>query len=250
MGGDVAREHYARLAASYDENYAYSPAFVEWVSGCILRRLRPGPSDVVADIGCGTGLYARGLAEHAAAVVCVDASQAMLAQIPASERLITVAAPVEDVAAGRVDLPGERLDAILVKEMLHHVRDRAAVIAGLARLLRPGGRMLVVMLPDELTYPLFAAARELFAQQQPDPAGVAGEMRAAGLDTGLTYESFPLTFPTERYLGMVRNRYMSLLSAFDDEQLEAGIAEIRAAHPEQEISFTEALAFALGTASS
>jgi hypothetical protein len=43
---------------------------------------------------------------------------------------------------------------------------------------------------------------------------------------------------------------MSLLSAFDDEQLEAGIAEIRAAHPEQEISFTEALAFALGTASS
>jgi hypothetical protein len=66
----------------------------------------------------------------------------------------------------------------------------------------------------------------------------------------LTYESFPLTFPTERYLGMVRNRYMSLLSAFDDEQLEAGIAEIRAAHPEQEISFTEALAFALGTASS
>ncbi len=246
---DPTREHYARLAATYDENYAYSPAFVEWMTSCILRRLRPSPSDVVADIGCGTGLYARGLAQHVAAVVCVDASEAMLAQVPASKRLITVAAPVEDVAAGRVDLPCERLDAMLVKEMLHHVRDRAAVIAGLARLLRPGGRMLAVMLPDEISYPLFASALELFAQQQPDPVGVAGEMRAAGLDAGLTYESFSLTFPTERYLGMVRNRYMSLLSAFDDARLEAGVAEIRAAHPEEEIAFTDTFAFVLGTAS-
>jgi ubiquinone/menaquinone biosynthesis C-methylase UbiE len=249
MNDDRTGEHYARLAATYDENYAYSPAFLEWMTGCILRRLRLGPSDVAADVGCGTGLYARGLAEHAAAVICVDPSEAMLAQVPAGERLVTVAAPAEDVAAGHADLPYERLDAVLLKESLHHMQDRAAVIAGLARLLRPGGRMLVVMLPNEITYPLFAGALELFAQQQPDPVGVAGEMRAAGLDTELTYESFSLAFPTERYLGMVRNRYMSLLSAFDDEQLEAGVAEIRAAHPHEELSFTDTFAFVLGTAS-
>jgi SAM-dependent methyltransferase len=246
VNGDRTREHYARLAATYDENYAYSPAFLEWITECILRRLRLGPSDVAADVGCGTGLFARGLAEHAAAVICVDPSEAMLAQVPATERLITVAAPAEDVATGRVDLPYERLDAVLLKESLHHVRDRAAVIAGLARLLRPGGRMLVVMLPKRITYPLFADALELFEQRQPDPVEVADEMRAAGLDTELTQESFSLNFPTERYLRMVRNRYMSLLSAFDDEQLEAGAAEIRAAHPEAELSFTDTFAFVLG----
>ena len=161
--------------------------------------------------------------------------------------------------------PYERLDAVLLKESLHHVRDRAAVIAGLARLLRPGGRMLVVMLPKRIAYPLFADALELFEQRQPEPTRcsptrwncsssgsltrpveVAGEMRAAGLDTELTQESFSLSFPTERYLRMVRNRYMSLLSAFDDEQLEAGVAEIRAAHPEAEFSLTDTFAFVLG----
>jgi ubiquinone/menaquinone biosynthesis C-methylase UbiE len=249
VNGDMTREHYARLAATYDQNYAYSPAFVEWVTGCMLRRLRLGRSDVVADVGCGTGLYARGLAEHAAAVICVDPSEAMLAQVPAGERLVTVAAAAEDVAAGRVEVPYERLDAMVLKESLHHVQDRAAAIAGLARLLRSGGRMLVVMLPERIGYPLFAGALELFERQQPDPVGVADEMRAAGLGVELTYESFPLTFPTERYLDMVRNRYMSLLSAFDDEQLEAGVAEIRTAHPEEEIAFSERFAFVLGTAS-
>ena len=249
MNGDHRREHYARLAATYDQNYAYSPAFLEWMTGCIQQRLRLGPNDVIADVGCGTGLYARGLAEHAAAVICVDPSEAMLAHVPAGEWLVTVAAPAEDVAAGRVELPYERLDAMVLKESLHHVPDQAAVVTGLARLLRAGGRMLVVMLPERIAYPLFAGALELFERQQPDPDGVAGEMQAAGLGVELTYESFPLTFPTERYLDMVRNRYMSLLSAFDDEQLEAGVAEIRAAHPGEEIAFADRFAFVLGTAS-
>ena len=67
MSGDVTRDHYARLAATYDENWAYSPG---------VRRVDDGmPSSggfvsqvmsLVADIGCGTGLYARQLAQRAA----------------------------------------------------------------------------------------------------------------------------------------------------------------------------------------
>jgi ubiquinone/menaquinone biosynthesis C-methylase UbiE len=246
LNGDVTREHYERLAATYDENWAYSPAFVEWMTGCILRRLGVGGGDVVADIGCGTGLYARWLAEHAAALVCADASEAMLARVPVSDGVTTVAARVEDIAAGRVPLPHERFDAMLLKEVLHHVEDRAPVISGLARLLRPGGRMLVVMLPTRITYPLFGDALRLFAEHQPDPAGIAGLMGDAGLRAELTHEGFPLAFSAERYLQMVRNRYMSLLSAFDDEQLEAGIAEIRRDHPEERIEFTDTFAFVLG----
>ncbi|MCF6475764.1 class I SAM-dependent methyltransferase [Nonomuraea sp. MG754425] len=36
--------------------------------------------------------------------------------------------------------------------MLHHVADPPQVLAGLARLLRPGGRILVVMLPTTIDY--------------------------------------------------------------------------------------------------
>ena len=247
MDGNITGDHYDRLAAKYDENWAYSPAFVEWMTGCIQERLRITERDVVIDVGCGTGLYARGLARYAAAVVCVEPSAPMLAQVPAGEKLIPVAASAGDLAVGRVGLPHGGYDAMLLKEVLHHVGDRPAVIAGLARLLRPGGRMLVVMLPTRISYPLFAAALELFTARQPDPAELVGDMRSAGLRAELTYESFPLAFPTERYLQMVGDRYMSLLSHFDDAQLEAGVAEIRRAHPGERIAFTDTFAFVLGT---
>lgn len=248
MSGDVTRDHYDRLAATFDENWAYSAAFVEWMTGCIQRRLQIGDGEVAADIGCGTGLYSHGLAEHAQTVVCVDASQAMLEQLPVSEQLIPVNAAVEDVAAGRAALPQARYDAMLLKEVLHHVEDPAAVIGGLARMLKPGGRMLVVMLPTRISYPLFTEALRRFSEGQPDPVGMADAMHAAGLQAELTYESYPLTFATERYLDMVRNRYMSLLAQFSDEQLEAGVGEIRRANPGDEISFTDTFAFVLGTA--
>jgi SAM-dependent methyltransferase len=245
---DVTRDHYARLAATYDENWVHSPAFVEWMTGCIQRRLRLGPGDVVADIGCGTGLYARGLAKYAAAVACAEPSGPMLARVPGGDQLIPVAASAEDLASGRVALPHDRYDALLLKEVLHHVGDRAGVITGLAGLLRPGGRMLVVMLPARISYPLFPAALELFASQQPDPAAIGELMRGAGLAAEVTYDSFPLTFPAERYLQMVRNRYMSLLSNFSDDELAAGVTQIRRAYPGEEISFPDTFAFILGTA--
>jgi SAM-dependent methyltransferase len=245
---DVTRDHYDRLAATYDENWAYHPDFVEWMTGCILRRLRITADAVVADVGGGTGLFARGLAQHAGAVVCAEPSAAMLARVPADARLTPVVASAEDLAAGRVALPHDGYDALLLKEMLHHVGDRAAVIAGLARLLRPGGRMLVVMLPAQISYPLFGAALKLFTKLQPDTADVALEMRAAGLQVELSNESYPLSFPTERFLGMVGDRYMSLLSNFDDAQLEAGVAEIRRANPGERVEFTDTFTFILGTA--
>jgi hypothetical protein len=47
---------------------------------------------------------------------------------------------------------------------------------------------------------------------------------------------------------MVRNRYLSLLSLFDDEELAAGIEEIRHRHPGRQVEFRDRFAFVLGTA--
>jgi len=93
-----------------------------------------------------------------------------------------------------------------------------------------------------------AGALELFARLQPDPAAIVDDMRAAGLQADLSYESFPLTFTREKWLSMVRDRYMSLLSSFDDTQIEAGVAEIRQAHPGDQVEFADTFAFVLGTA--
>jgi SAM-dependent methyltransferase len=238
--------HYDRLADRYDQNWAYSPAFIDWMTGHILDRLTLRVGERVADIGCGTGLYAKGLAERVGTVLCVDPSPKMLAQLPTGAALQPIRASAEDVAAGRVKLPYGQLDAVLIKEAIHHVRDPAAVLHGLGQLLASAGRLLVVMLPARIEYPLFAAALELFERLQPDPEAIADAMRTADLSVDLRYESFALSFEKSRYLAMVRSRYMSLLSAFDDDELERGIAEIDERYPAERLTYRDRHAFVLG----
>jgi hypothetical protein len=62
---------------------------------------------------------------------------------------------------------------------------------GIAGLLAEDGRLLIVMLPTHFDYPLFSAAVELFESLQPDPEAIAGYLRDAGLETSVSYESFP-----------------------------------------------------------
>lgn len=244
-----AREHYDRLAADYDANWSHSREFVSWMTEAMVSRLFPGErvAEWAADIGCGTGLFTSGLIGRAKQIVCVDPSVNMLSQLPNHPSLLPVQASAQDVVADSKVLPHNRFDAILMKEAIHHVErdNRGAVVSGLARMLASGGRLLVVMLPVRIEYPLFPAALELFEQRQPDPEEIAAVMRSAGLAVDLSFDGFAMSFPRERYLQMVRNRYMSLLSAFDDAALEAGIAEMDTGC--ETYDFADRFAFITGT---
>jgi SAM-dependent methyltransferase len=246
--GDSTQAHYNRLADSYDDNWAYSPAYIAWMTGCILDRAAIQPRHVVADIGCGTGLYSRGLATAASTVICADPSQAMLDQLPDDPALVPIRASAQDIAERRVTLPAQQLDAIVIKEAIHHVpaSDRQVVLRGLAELLTPGGRIVIAMLPARIEYPLFTAALEQFERLQPDPADIAVMLSGTGLEADLTYDSYPLAFEKDRYLSMVRSRYMSLLAGFTDTELERGIAEIQERYPGDRLEFADRFAFIRG----
>jgi SAM-dependent methyltransferase len=257
--GSDTSAHYERLAGSYDENWAYSEAFLGWVSGTIAATLDLTPGDRIADVGCGTGLFARRLLDlvRPARVLCVDPSAAMLGQLPQVDGLVPVQASAEDLAAGSRGGDGRgqpplvkpaSLDAVVVKEAIHHVaaEDRSWVVGGLVDLLAPGGRLLVVMLPTTISYPLFGGALRRFEELQPDPEDIAAAMREAGLAVTVGYREFELRIPKDRYLGMVRSRYMSLLAMFDDDELAAGIAEIDARYPGPVLVFPDRFAFVLG----
>jgi ubiquinone/menaquinone biosynthesis C-methylase UbiE len=242
------RDHYDRLAASYDENWAaHSEAFNGWMSERILERLDLKVDDRVVDLGCGTGIFSKALVTQVHEVVCVDPSSKMLAELPkTSAALIPIQASAEDIASGGVRLPYDHIDGILIKEALHHVHNRETAVAGLARLLAPGGRMLVVTLPTVISYPLFRRALEVFTEHQPDPADIAAAMQAAGLSVTVTYDTYRREFGRDRYVAMVRDRHMSLLCNFDDAELEDGIKEIEREHPEEVLEFDDRFAFVLG----
>ncbi|HEX7123041.1 MAG TPA: metalloregulator ArsR/SmtB family transcription factor [Gemmatimonadaceae bacterium] len=104
---------------------------------------------VAGDLGCGTGHLAATLAPHVARVIAVDASDAMLAA--ARERLAGVV-NVELRSGELESLPvdSNQLDVSVLSLVLHYAADPLRVLTEAHRVLRPGGRLLVVdMLPHE-----------------------------------------------------------------------------------------------------
>jgi SAM-dependent methyltransferase len=108
---------------------------------------------VVGDLGCGTGQVAAALAPFVKQVIAVDRSNDML---QSARRRLRDMANV-DVRRGELEaLPiqdGE-LDAATLLLVLHHLSDPAQALAEAARVMRPGGRLLISdMLPhDRETY--------------------------------------------------------------------------------------------------
>jgi 2-polyprenyl-3-methyl-5-hydroxy-6-metoxy-1,4-benzoquinol methylase len=243
------QEHYARLAGTYNGNWAHNPDYVAWMSDGIGNRLRVRTGERVADVGAGTGLFLRTLGAAVTAdnpLVCIDPSGPMLAELPDDPRLTPLQATAEQVASREVALPYAQLDAILIKEAIHHVSDVPATVHGLAGLLAPGGRFLVVTLPPLLNYPLFDAALERFTKNQPEPSAIAEDMAEAGLEVDLSYGDYPVRVTREHYLELVRRRWMSVLSTFSDQELAAGVEEIRHRHPEPTLQFTDRFALVSG----
>jgi ArsR family transcriptional regulator len=104
---------------------------------------------VVGDLGCGTGAVSEVLAPLVRRVIGVDGSAPMLDE---ARRRLEGRANVE-LRQGELEaLPLEDgcLDAATLMLVLHHLPDPAAVLAEVARVLRPGGRLLLVdMLPHD-----------------------------------------------------------------------------------------------------
>jgi ubiquinone/menaquinone biosynthesis C-methylase UbiE/DNA-binding transcriptional ArsR family regulator len=104
---------------------------------------------VVGDLGCGTGHVSAALAPFVARVVAVDASAQML---QAARARVGTADNV-DLRRGELEslpIDDERLDLATLMLVLHHVPDPAVALKEVARVLKAGGRLLLVdMLPHE-----------------------------------------------------------------------------------------------------
>ena len=100
------------------------------------------------DVGCGVGLYALWLAEAIGPHGCVvgieptaeraDAARALVGNALAGERLQFRAGD-----ATAIDAPDAAFDWIWCGDVLHHVQETGRALGEFARVLKPGGRLVV-----------------------------------------------------------------------------------------------------------
>jgi 2-polyprenyl-6-hydroxyphenyl methylase / 3-demethylubiquinone-9 3-methyltransferase len=124
----------AYLRAQVDAHWGGDPASFRPLAG---RR--------ALDVGCGAGLLAEPLARLGAQVTGIDAApeNVAVAQAHAAAGGLAI-----DYRAGGIEaVAGERFDLVTSLEVVEHVADRSAFVAGLADALAPGG-LLVLSTPN------------------------------------------------------------------------------------------------------
>jgi SAM-dependent methyltransferase len=100
----------------------------------------PLPGKRILDIGCGPGTLAKRLAEDGAAVTGVDPGEAALAKA----RAAVPAARFEAASGEALPFPDGSFDGAVMLNALHHVPNPAGALSEAARVLVPGGVLVVV----------------------------------------------------------------------------------------------------------
>ena len=117
------------------ERYARTARFVAEHGASVLELLDPKPGERVLDLGCGDGALTVEIARAGAEVVGVDASAEQIA----ATRALGIDARVMSGDALTFDA---EFDAVFTNAALHWIKDAPAVIAGVRRALKPGGRFV------------------------------------------------------------------------------------------------------------
>jgi SAM-dependent methyltransferase len=134
---------YDAMAETYDEIHA-QPFYItqyETYAEDLLDRLSDWRGRVL-DLGCGTGIHTRAVAELADWVVGIDVSPRLVRK--AHVKLLGARGSVVVADASHMPFADEAFDAALsYGEPLSHIEDPGAVLAELARVMRPGGRAIL-----------------------------------------------------------------------------------------------------------
>jgi ArsR family transcriptional regulator len=114
------------------------------------------PPIEVADFGCGSGTLSVEIARWAKQVIAIDQNRVALDQArqrAEAEGLKNIRFLRQDLQ--RLTLPDGQLDLVIVSQSLHHMQEPKAVLGEAFRILKPGGRLVVLeLMPHTETWVL------------------------------------------------------------------------------------------------
>lgn len=135
-------EHYDEsFARQYSENLAYphTQEYMAYLDRCLEKEVLPADLESVAELCCGQGEMLKLFGSRVRFGVGVDVSLPMLEQARRAGADRPDYLYVQGDAT-RLPLADASVGAVFMLGGVHHVRDRRALFAEVARVLRPGGR--------------------------------------------------------------------------------------------------------------
>lgn len=137
----MSNEHFNLIAKYYDRAGRFE------VSETLLRLLDLPTTGLLLDAGGGTGRVSRALHNRIGRAVVADVSPEML-KVAHHKGLDCVRATAEDLPFAT-----DTFDRVFMLDAFHHVRDQRSTAGDLFRVLKPGGRLVVVE-PDIRKFPV------------------------------------------------------------------------------------------------
>jgi ubiquinone/menaquinone biosynthesis C-methylase UbiE len=182
--GDKLREAYARWRSS-----ALGRISDRLEQRLVLELAGPPAGRTILDVGCGDGALASEFVRHGAIVTGLDADPAMIA---AARRQIEVDDTRLQLVEGRAEslpFPDNVFDRVLAVTVLCFVQDTGGAVAEMARVVKPGGRIVIGELGRWSTWAAYRRIRGWLgnptwrAATFRSAAQLRGLMRGAGLNT-------------------------------------------------------------------
>ena len=210
------------------------PAATAELTGRMIGAARLEPGQRVLDVGCGSGAPACRLAtEFGVTVVGITTSAAGVAEATERARQQGVE-HVEFVQRDGTDngLPDASFDCAWVLESSHLMRERERLISECARVLRPGGRLVLCDLIRKREIPFeevrarradFATLRTAFGDAHMEPLERYTSLAAAhGLEVDVVEDLTELTLPTfDRWRANAEEYRAEAVAAIGEEGVAA-----------------------------
>jgi len=228
------RINFDRAAEFYDDTRGFPPQEETPIAALIVQAGQLTSQSRVLEIGIGTGRIALPVARQVQAVHGIDISRLMMQRLQA-KRQNELIYPIE-ADANRLPYATASFDAAIVVHVFHLLPDLPAVLAELARVLRPGGFLLNCWNEHNSPLDKIRDERRITRGESPrrNPSHHHTQLIAAGWQQRAEYqhtfmrEQIPLTL-----LENFKRRVWSSLWNLTDAELEQDAACIEKAIYEQ-----------------
>lgn len=143
---DAIRAYWDDFAADYDTapDHGLLDSDIRAAWKDLLRTWLPTQPSVVADLACGTGTMSVLAAELGHQVCGIDLSGEMVARARAKTAPFGAAVQIDQADVSEPPFGPASVDVVLARHILWTLPDPATALSRWARLLRPGGRLVLI----------------------------------------------------------------------------------------------------------